>query len=570
MRTFLRFRTAVLSIVSVALVVVACNVGPADIQVATDLVRQSLGQPLVLSQIFGGDSTGDGVYSNDWVELHNTSNQPVTLGGYSLQYASASGTSWIKVILPDAGVRAGGYFLVQIGKADGGNPVPADFSSSVFNMSPEKGKIALVGSTATLPVGACPNTTVVDFIGYGAANCAESQDGGTAPTMSAVKTLERRNNGCLDTDSNKDDFVLRGPLADGGMGFSPRNAASAALICNTAQADAGVVPCGDSGGTCTSTQCCDVITESCVEPNDQCFNGEVCSATKFICEPDAAHDPKVAVHQVGSRCDTDNECRAQMGPDATCKHLTSPAGTPYSNGYCTVLCGQTGLCPMGSTCVDASAYGEETMCWDHCGAGDACRPSYDCYSKDNMSSVTLGCWISPTPPKYDAGTPIDAGVTPVDAGSTPADAGMQPPVDAGTIPPVDAGIGTPTDAGTKPPVDAGIGTPTDAGTKPPVDAGIETPPDAGVNVPGTSTGKDAGLAVDAGQLPGDVGPSSPSSTDAGRRDAGTTSRTTSSPENQGCGCSSTETGLLLPFGLVAAVLRRRRSSERISRHEKRL
>ena len=68
----------------------------------------------------------------------------------------------------------------------------------------------------------------------------------------------------------------------------------------------------------------------------------------------------------------------------------------------------------------------------------------------------------------------------------------------------------------------------DAGTAGGVDSGVVTRPDAGT--------KDAGVA---------------------RRDAGTTTPLPQEPV--GCGCSSTEAGMLLPFGLAALLLRRRRS-----------
>src|SRR5205085_1284247 len=108
------------------------------------------------------------------VELHNRTASPVTLAGWSLQYASASGTSWQVMPLGGA-IPANGFFLVGLAAtADGGTPLPAspDFTASV-NISSTSGKIALVASLAPLS-GACPAPgAAVDFLGYGAASCSE-------------------------------------------------------------------------------------------------------------------------------------------------------------------------------------------------------------------------------------------------------------------------------------------------------------------------------------------------------------------------------------------------------------
>ncbi len=544
-----------------AVALVACgDIEQTEVLVARDVVRQDLvGQALVISQFYGGSNAVNSVFTADFVELHNTSGQQVELGGYSLQYGSPSGTGWSnKVNLPDAGIRAGGYFLIRMNNVAGtGAAVPADFAGNVIDMGGTNGKIALVASTTSMPSGACPSSAVIDFVGCGNANCAESlQNGGPAPATSPSSALERKGNGCVDTDSNRADFLL---LDGGGATISPRNAASAANVCG-AFADGGVamVPCGNQGVQCLATQCCEdlVFIQNCLEVDAECGNdGDlVCSASSYTCVP-ADPNADAGVRSVGSPCVNDAQCRADMGDTAACKRATSPSGVAYKNGYCTFLCSESSGCPSGSRCVNPSFYGEETMCWDSCGVGDTCRSGYQCLNK--TSNENLGCWIFPTPPAYDAGEggpvvvdagplePFDAGVP--DAGTTPEDAGTTP-VDAGTTP-VDAGT-TPVDAGTTPEVDAGT-SPVDAGTTPEVDAGT-SPVDAG-----TETGVDAGTTVDAGQMKVDAGTGK---VDAGvKRDAGVGTGPAPTGDT-GCGCSTTEVGALAPFALAALALRRRRSS----------
>ena len=46
---------------------------------------------VVISQVYGGGGNSGATLRQDFVELHNTGTAPVTLNGWSLQYASASG-----------------------------------------------------------------------------------------------------------------------------------------------------------------------------------------------------------------------------------------------------------------------------------------------------------------------------------------------------------------------------------------------------------------------------------------------------------------------------------------------
>src|SRR6202012_813433 len=61
---------------------------------------------LVISQLYGGGGNGStsagtlATYTNDFIELYNASSAPINLGGLSVQYASASGTSWNAATLP--------------------------------------------------------------------------------------------------------------------------------------------------------------------------------------------------------------------------------------------------------------------------------------------------------------------------------------------------------------------------------------------------------------------------------------------------------------------------------------
>ena len=49
---------------------------------------------LVISEVYGGGGNSGSTYENDFIELQDTGSATVDLDSYSVQYASATGTSW--------------------------------------------------------------------------------------------------------------------------------------------------------------------------------------------------------------------------------------------------------------------------------------------------------------------------------------------------------------------------------------------------------------------------------------------------------------------------------------------
>ena len=76
-------------------------------------------------------------------------------------------------------------------------------------MSASSGKVALVQSVDPL-AGPCPDKeAIVDFVGYGSANCYEGS--GPAPRPSNTRGLLRLGEDGQDTDDNRADFVTSAP-----------------------------------------------------------------------------------------------------------------------------------------------------------------------------------------------------------------------------------------------------------------------------------------------------------------------------------------------------------------------
>ena len=67
---------------------------------------------VVISQVYGAGGNSGATLNADYVELFNLSNNAVDLTGWSLQYASTTGSFGTPTVLSGS-IPAGGYYLVQ-------------------------------------------------------------------------------------------------------------------------------------------------------------------------------------------------------------------------------------------------------------------------------------------------------------------------------------------------------------------------------------------------------------------------------------------------------------------------
>jgi hypothetical protein len=166
---------------------------------------------LTISQVYGGGGAAGSSYQTDFVELHNPSNRSLPLGGYSVQYTTAAGTVWSKIDLPSTTIPPGYYYLISLGTAGMGSPVPNPdvVDTMATPLDPTSGKVALMSTTA-LNSGPCPNPmAAIDFVGYGAA--ATCSEGTPTANISTTTAAFRGNGGCRDTASNAADFTVATP-----------------------------------------------------------------------------------------------------------------------------------------------------------------------------------------------------------------------------------------------------------------------------------------------------------------------------------------------------------------------
>ncbi len=188
----------------------------------TKVPTTSCNGALVISQIYGNGGNPGATFKNDFIEIHNRGNVSVNLSGWSVQYASATGTTWLVTTLTGS-IAAGGYYLVQGAGGTIGAVLPTPNATGMTNMSSSAGKVALVQATAALS-GACPvGLPLVDFVGFGpTANCFEGAGASTA-AAATTQSMQRSDAGCIDTDDNKLDFTVASAL--------PRNTMSSANMC---------------------------------------------------------------------------------------------------------------------------------------------------------------------------------------------------------------------------------------------------------------------------------------------------------------------------------------------------
>jgi hypothetical protein len=126
-----------------------------------------------MRQVYGGGGNAGAMLKSDFIELHNRTAVAVNLAGWSVQYASSTGTTWQKTDLAGS-LGPGQYLLVKEAQGSGGTTeLPAPDVVGTIAMSATTGKVALV-SIGTVLSGTCPaGPAIVDLVGYGSANCFE-------------------------------------------------------------------------------------------------------------------------------------------------------------------------------------------------------------------------------------------------------------------------------------------------------------------------------------------------------------------------------------------------------------
>jgi len=204
---------------------------------------------VVISQVYGSGGNTAAAFINDYVELFNAGSSPVSLSGWSIQYASATGSGNFSPTVLSGSLQPGQYYLVKLGSGGSvGAALPTQDALGSTNMSGTTGKVILANVAASIGCNggsaACSSAQqaqIVDLVGWGSANYFE---GAVGPgTVTANPALLRKNAGCTDTDNNASDFAIGAPL--------PRNSASPLNSCGaTGPISQPILPsCPDGAAT---------------------------------------------------------------------------------------------------------------------------------------------------------------------------------------------------------------------------------------------------------------------------------------------------------------------------------
>jgi hypothetical protein len=217
---------------------------------------------VVISQVYGGGGNSGATYTHDFVELFNRSNAPVSLAGWSIQYASATGSGSLGsssaqlTELPNVTLQPGQYYLVQQGQGSGGTtplPSPDLVDPTPIAMSATGGKVALaniatsLGCNSSSTCNAAQIAQIIDLVGWDGANFFEGS--AAAPATINTTAVLRNGNGCTDTNNNSADFTAAAP--------APRNTASPVNVCGAPPVDdaptvTGTTPANEATGVATS------------------------------------------------------------------------------------------------------------------------------------------------------------------------------------------------------------------------------------------------------------------------------------------------------------------------------
>ena len=190
--------------------------GPSDASTSGDAV--------VISEVYGGGggSTVGAAYTRDFIELYNPTNVAVDLSTMSVQYKSATGTSF-QVTALTGSIAAHSTYLVAEGTAGSvGAELPAADASGGINMAQGAGVVYLARQTTALsgvPTGSVTGTTAIaDLVGYG--STANTFEGAPTVTLTNATSAARSATG-TDTDSNAADFAAGTPTPTPGGTVEP-------------------------------------------------------------------------------------------------------------------------------------------------------------------------------------------------------------------------------------------------------------------------------------------------------------------------------------------------------------
>lgn len=204
---------------------------------------------VVISQVYGGGGNSGAEFKNDFIELYNPTDTAVSLEGWKVRYASATGdlaAATTGFTLLTGTIPANGYFLIQEAAGNNGTKaLPAPDNTGTLAMAAANGKVDLVNSA----------DVSVDMVGFGTATAYEGS-GPTAALGNSLAAVRKAADGApadsrgRDTDNNSADFAVQAPDPRNSSYITPSANEVAAV---TAAPAANAWPAGTAISLSTST-----------------------------------------------------------------------------------------------------------------------------------------------------------------------------------------------------------------------------------------------------------------------------------------------------------------------------
>lgn len=172
---------------------------------------------LYIYEVYGGGGNTSAVYLNDFIVLYNATTNDISLTGYTIQYTSATGTSWGSQKTSLTGtITAGGYYLIKMASGGAvGSALPDKINfTGTTNMSATAGKVLLANTTNSFtssdPQLDAYKEYLIDFVGFG--TTANAFETAKAPAPSNSTSIKR--NSFVDNNNNSTDFTAGTPNLD--------------------------------------------------------------------------------------------------------------------------------------------------------------------------------------------------------------------------------------------------------------------------------------------------------------------------------------------------------------------